>query len=102
MDSPAIFWLALVPLEAALSASRRSAVTAASYAAIAFALPMWMSLASALPPAHLPGLDLLSRLVVCQAIKKDRPKPIFGKRSRISHRPSPAFPRLHPPEGRTR
>ncbi|WP_422025125.1 PAS domain-containing sensor histidine kinase [Pyruvatibacter mobilis] len=64
VDSPAIFWLALVPLEAALSASRRSAVIAASYAAIAFALLIWMSLASALPPAHLPGLDpFLVRMV---------------------------------------
>lgn len=70
VDSPAIFWLALVPLEASLSASRRSAVVAAAYAAIAFAALIWMSVASSLPPAHLPGLDpfLVRMIAILSAI----------------------------------
>lgn len=64
VDSPAIFWLAIVPMEAALSANRKSAVTAASIAAIVFSVLVWLSLASSLPPAHLPGIDpFLVRMV---------------------------------------
>ena len=64
VDSPAIFWLAIVPMEAALSANRRNAVMAASVSVIVFSILAWMSLASGLPPAHLPGLDpFLVRMV---------------------------------------
>lgn len=64
VDSPAIFWLAIVPMEAALSANRRSAITAASIATIVFSVLVWLSLASSLPPAHVAGLDpFLVRMV---------------------------------------
>ncbi|GAA6157508.1 PAS domain-containing sensor histidine kinase [Pyruvatibacter sp. HU-CL02332] len=64
VDSPAIFWLAIVPMEAALSANRRSAITAAAISSIVFSCLVWMSLASSLPPAHLPGIDpFLTRMV---------------------------------------
>lgn len=68
VDSPAIFWLAIVPMEAALSANRRSALTAASIAATVFAALIWLSVGSSLPPPHLPGLDpFLVRMIAIVA-----------------------------------
>lgn len=68
VDSPAIFWLAIVPLEAALSASRKSAIVATSIATLMFAVLAWLSLASGLPPAHLPSMDpFLARMIAIVA-----------------------------------
>ncbi|MEQ8746983.1 PAS domain-containing sensor histidine kinase [Pyruvatibacter sp.] len=68
VDSPAIFWLAIVPLEAALSASRRTAVLAASISTTVFAGLLALSVAASLPPAHLPSLDpFLVRMIAIVA-----------------------------------
>ena len=64
VDSFVVIWLAIVPLEAALSASRRSAVFAAAISAAIFGGLAWMSLAGALPPPRMPSLDpFLVRMV---------------------------------------
>lgn len=68
VDSPAIFWIAIVPLEAALSASRRTAIIATAFSTMVFALLAWLSIASGLPPAHLPTLDpFLVRMIAIVA-----------------------------------
>ncbi len=68
VDSFMLIWLAIVPLEAALSASRRTAALAAFVSLGVLAGLAWVSMSGGLPPLRAPSLDpFLVRMIALGA-----------------------------------